>query len=175
MARIFISSTVAGVLLLSSFTQAQQTTAPKAATNAHQHAAHGPHKGDLLEIGKHDYHAELCLDEQRKQIVVYLLDRELKNYVAIDAPALSINLKLAGKPAQIKLPAMPQKADRSGWASCFGATSPELMTALHDPKSDARLSLRIGDKSFVVKVVHNHDHTGHNHATKPTTNAPAKR
>ena len=169
MLRKFVLALTVGLTLVASTATAQQrTTAP-----AHNHAhGHGPHNGDILEIGQHDFHAELCLDEQKKQTTIYILDKALKNYVAIDAPALLVNVKIAGKPMQIKLPAIPQKSDAEGKSSCFAGISPDLMNALHDANSDARISLRVGDKNYVVKVVHHHNH---NHATNQSTQAPKKR
>jgi hypothetical protein len=175
MSRLIKTSLVAFALLASVPANAQQVAAPKPAKVLPPHPTHGPHNGDLLEIGNHDYHAELCLNEPKQQVVVYLLDKDLKHYIAMDSPALMINLKIAGKPTQIKLAATPQNSDRSGSSSCFSVVSPELMSALHDARSDARLSLRIGEKAYVVKVVHHHDHAGHSHATQSTTPAPKRR
>ena len=133
-------------------------------TLGQEHSDHGPHGGDVLEIGKHEYHAELVLDEGQNQVVLYLWDRVLKANVAIDAPHLNVNLIAKGKPVQIALKPTPQPADPKGLASRFTVVSPDLMQALHLPKSEARLSLRIGNRAYVVKLAHNHDHAGHAHA-----------
>ncbi len=130
----------------------------------HDHAAHGPHEGELLDVGKEEYHVELCIDEAKKQMVVYLLDKQVKSYVAIDAPFLAVNLKMKGKPVQAKLKPIPQETDNKGFASCYGLVSPELIDALHDESSDAKLAFKIGNKPFTVKIVHAHDHAGHDHA-----------
>jgi hypothetical protein len=131
---------------------------------AHNHNAHGPHDGELLVVGKEEFHVELCVDEAKKQVLIYILDKSAKSAVAIDQTQLTINLKLNSKPAQIKLKAMPQQTDKSGTASCFGLVSADLMNGLHDEKSDARLVLKIGSKQYSVKIVHNHDHSGHDHS-----------
>ncbi len=130
----------------------------------HDHAEHGPHEGELIEVGKEEYHIELCIDENKKQIVVYLLDKQVKSYVAIDAPFLSVNLKMKGKPVQAKLKPMPQEVDSKGFASSYGLVSPELVDALHDDTSEAKLALKIGNKPYTVKLSHDHDHAGHDHA-----------
>ncbi|MFO0940294.1 MAG: hypothetical protein U0930_05950 [Pirellulales bacterium] len=132
--------------------------------DAHDHDAHGPHDGELLVVGKEEFHLELCVDEAKKQVIIYILDKSAKTAVAIDQPQLTINLKLNNKPTQIKLKAMPQQSDKSGTASCFGLVSADLLNGLHDEKSDARMVLKIGTKQYSVKVVHNHDHSGHDHA-----------
>ena len=159
MLRSCIVSFVAGVYLFSTSVFGQQAVSGTSApSKVHDHAAHGPHHGDLLEIGKEEYHAEVVVDEAKKQLVVYLLDKEVKAYVAIDAQFVAVNLLLNGKPVQIKLKAAPQPVDQKGFSSCFGAVSPELIDALHNPKSQPRLALKIRNKSYSVKIAHDHDH-----------------
>ncbi len=152
--------------------KAQASKTP-ASSETHNHDAIGPNQGDLLEIGRGEYHAELVVDEESQQVVVYLLDASLKSYVSIDAPFLTVNFKVGNKPAQVKLLPVPQDADAKSSSSRFSLISPELFAALHDTKSDAKLSLKIGKKSYVSKLAHdhNHAHIGHKH----TTAAPTKR
>ncbi len=169
MLRSCIVSFVAGVFLFHAAVFGQQTVPGATAPKEHDHAEHGPHHGDLVEIGKEEYHAEIVVDEGKKQMVVYLLDKEVKAYVAIDAPFVAVNLLINGKPMQIKLKAAAQPADQKGFSSCFGAVSPELIDALHNPKSDPKLALKIRNKSYSVKIAHDHDHAGHDHP------APAKK
>jgi len=164
MLRIFVSSFLAGVLAFSSPAYCQQSASPTAATAKHSYEAQGPHDGELMEVGKGEYHVEVVIEEKKKQISVYLLDKTAKSYIAIDAPFLAINLKIGGKPAQFKLKPVPQEIDQPGFSSCFGVASPELIDALHDSHSDARLALKITSKPYVVRIVHNHDHAGHDHA-----------
>ena len=153
---------------------AQQTKLPvavagksPAAVHAHGHDSHGPNKGDLLEIGRGEFHAELVVDEESQQIIVYLLDSTLKSYISIDAAFLTVNFKVGNKPVQVKLLPVPQDADAKSLSSRFSLISPELFAALHDATSDAKFSLRIGKKSYVAKLAHDHhhDHTGRNRTT----------
>ncbi|MEQ1825593.1 MAG: hypothetical protein ABL921_06585 [Pirellula sp.] len=149
-----------------------QSPTPVAVEKGHDHAQHGPHHGELLEVGREEYHVEIVIDEIKKQFVVYLLDKEVKSYVAIDASFVAMNLLIKAKPMQIKLKAAPQQADQKGFSSCFGGIHPELIDALHDPKAEPKLALKIGNKSYSVKIVHRHDHSGHDHAghnNAPTT------
>lgn len=148
--------------------QAGTSSVTQAAQDSHSHAEHGPHGGEILEVGKEEYHLELCVDETKKQVVIYLMDKTLKQYVAIDQSNLVINLKMNGKPAQFKLKAIPQDVDQSGSSSCYGLASADLLSALHDKKADARLALKIGSKQYSVKIQHDHDHAGHNHAQSGT-------
>lgn len=164
----------ASMLLLSSQVSAQQIKSSNKSV-AHVHPTHGPHQGELLEIGKEEYHAELLIDEGKKQIVIYLLDKDAKSSVSIDASFVMVNFLAAGKPVQIELKSMPQESDLKGTSSCFGAVSPELMTALHATKSEPKLSVRIRNKAYVTKIVHKHDHSGHNHAQQPSKQSLKKR
>jgi hypothetical protein len=151
----------------------QQKAVPSGAV--HQHASHGPHHGELLEVGKEEYHVELLVDETKKQVILYLMDKEIKSYVEIDEPFLAVNIRNGGKPLQIKLKPIPQTTDKKGLSSCFGAISRDLVDALHTPKSEPKLALRIQNKSYSVKMVHDHDHAGHNHAAEKKGVQPSKR
>ncbi len=135
------------------------------ADHPHSHGTHGPHQGELLEVGKGEYHVEMCIHEVKKHFVVYLFDKNVKSYVALNSPNLVLNLKDGGKPVQFKLLPMPQEIDQSGFSSRFGLSSAGLVDALHAAHADARLALRIGNKSYSVKIVHDHDHAGHDHAS----------
>lgn len=128
-----------------------------------EHEAHGPHNGELLEVGKEEYHVELCVNDEKKQVVVFLLDSKVKSYVALTVPFVAVNAKVKGKPVQFKLKAMPQKDDKPGTASAFGLEGADLVDAIHDESSEAKLALKIADKAYTVKLKHDHDHAGHDH------------
>ena len=147
------------------------TKTPPHDNHDHSHAGDnhdhkGPHDGELLEIGEEEYHAELVISEKKNQIEVYLLDASAENAVQIDAPFLAVNTKFHGKPTQFKLKPVPQKDDKSGQSSCFSLTSVDLIHALHEKNSDAKLAIKISKKSYVLKINHEHDHA--NHAKAPT-------
>ena len=148
--------------------QAQQASAPIDIAK-HAHPEHGPHQGDLLELGKEEFHVELVVDEAKKQLVIYLLEKDAKTSVAIEAPFVTVNLMVSGKPKQIQLPSMPQTTDVKGQSSCFGAVSAELFSALHSTKADPKLAIRIRNKAYVTRLVHSHDHAGHKHAQQPAS------
>ena len=163
MLRTFVAAFAAGVLIFQSPVFAQQPLAPAGPT-VHEHAEHGPHGGELLEVGKEEYHVEIIIDEEKKQLVVYLMDGQVKTFVALDTPFLAVNLKMAGKPVQVKLMPVPQEVDQKGFSSRFGTASPALVDALHTGHVDAKLALKIGNKAYTVKLEHSHDHAGHSHA-----------
>ncbi|MBN8604970.1 MAG: hypothetical protein J0M26_28495 [Planctomycetes bacterium] len=143
----------------------------KSAKDAHEghdhskgeHEAHGPHDGELLEVGKEEYHVELCVNDEKKQVVVFLLDSKVESYVALTVPFVAVNAKVKGKPVQFKLKAMPQKDDKPGSSSAFGLEGADLVEAIHDESSEAKLALKIADKPYSVKLKHDHDHAGHDH------------
>ncbi len=166
-------SFVLGVFVFSASIQGVQPQQSDAAK--HVHPTHGPHGGELLEIGKEEFHVEVMLDESKKQLVVYLLEKDAKSSIAIEATYLAVNLMLSGKPVQIKMKSMPQYIDPKGLSSCFGAVSPELIDALHNPKSDPKLAVRIHNKAYVTKIVHKHNHAGHDHAQQPQVLPTKKR
>ncbi len=175
MSRSFVFFVVPLALVAGIFSQGAIAQQKGGAVALHvAHATHGPHGGELLEIGKEEFHAEIVIDEVKKQLVVYLLEADAKTSLAIEEPHLMVNLVLAGKPMQIKLKAIPQQSDAVGQASCFGAVSVELVDALHSAKADPKLATRIRKKAYVTKIVHKHDHAGHNHAQQPVA-SPAKR
>ncbi len=171
-----VFSFVLGVFLFNSSASELRAQQATAATNApkHAHPTHGPHGGELLEIGKEEFHAELVVNESKKQMVIYLLEKDAKSSIAIEAPFLAVNFMLAGKPVQVQLKSIPQDFDQNGLSSCFGAVSPELIDALHAAKSDLKLAVRIRNKAYVTKIIHKHDHSGHNHAQQPLV-VPSKR
>lgn len=164
MLRISTAVFAAGVFFIHSPIGAQSpATSVTSTSSSHVHAEHGPHGGEILEVGKDEYHMELIIDEAKKQVVVYLLDGKMKDFVAIDAAFLAANLKIAGKPVQIKILPIPQEIDQKGFSSRYGLVSPPLVDALHREHSDARLALRIGKKAYTVKLEHHHDHAAHKH------------
>jgi hypothetical protein len=165
MMRIFLITFAAGLCISHSPLSGQQSIDPNpASVRDHAHPEHGPHGGELLEVGKEEYHVELIIDEGKKQLIVYLMDGKVKDFVALDVSFLAVNLKISGKPVQLKLLPVPQETDPKGFASRFGIASPQLVDALHGGHADARLALKIGGKAYTVKLEHDHDHTGHNHA-----------
>ena len=77
-----------------------------------------PHGGTILEFGK--YHGEFCVDYNKKQVTVYILDDAVKNAVPITADKLTLSIK--NPQFQTDLIASPQDGDPKGSASRFIAT-----------------------------------------------------
>jgi hypothetical protein len=167
---------------LTSFGIAQQkapptTRATKAQTgdsHSHHHENKGPHHGELMEIGKEEYHAEIVLNESKHQLDIYLFDSNASTAVDIDAQFLALNMKIGGKPMQFKLKPVRQETDRPGMASCFSLVSKDMIDGMHHANADARLALKIAQKPYTLKLEHKHDHK-HDHENHDKGTAPTKR
>lgn len=141
---------------------------PKPAEHeAHEHGAgghpeEGPHHGQLIELGKEEYHAELVHDDAVHKITIYLLDGAAKQNVAIADRELMLNVVAAGKPQQFKLVAVPQADDAAGQSSRFELVDQTLCEALDDSKTTGRLNVTIAGKPFAGEVSHA-AHDDHKH------------
>lgn len=124
----------------------------------HDHAEHGPHKGNLIELGDEEYHGELVHDDDTHTVTIYLLDATAKKPIATDSPEVLINLVADGKPKQFKIPAQADAADPAGKSSRFALKSEELCGSLDDEKASPRLKVSIDGKSYMGKIEHDHDH-----------------
>lgn len=155
----------------------------------HAHPTHGPHGGDLIELGNEEYHAELVhphghddvahhedgadaaqdsddhAAHEHAGITIYILDGAAKNAVAIEASEITLNLTHDGKPEQFKLAALPESDDPEGKSSRFASTAKDLLEHFHESEHvEGALVLSIGGKSFRGKLAHSHDDDhGHPH------------
>ena len=148
---------ICGLALVAQAFGAPPATKPAAKADAHAHAEVGPHKGALLELGEEEYHAEFVVDKKLHTVTVYLMDGEVKNYVAIPAKDITITLKHDGKVETFKLKAVPQKTDPAGLSSMFSLKDEELVDDLHHKEHDPRLLLKIDGKPFNAKIDLGHD------------------
>ena len=141
-----------------------RTSAPSVAKDehGHEHPSEGPHHGDLVELGKEEYHAEIVHGKEGK-ITIYLLDHEAKKSVPTEAKQVMINLVHQGKAEQYKLPAAPDKGDPTGKTSRFSLTDKHLAEDLDADGSMAKLVITINGKQYTGKIAHDHDHADHKH------------
>jgi hypothetical protein len=77
----------------------------------------GPHGGVVFDWGK--YHLEFTVSHPKKEVRVYVLDRDEKTPVAIAPKDGRLVLKIKEPSFQIDLKAERQKDDPEGKASCF--------------------------------------------------------
>jgi len=135
------------------------------AEDKHEHPETGPHKGALIELGNEEYHAEIVHDNEKHTVTIYILDSSAKKAVAIEAKEIVINVKHGKTAEQFKLAGSPDKGDAKGTSSRFAVKNEELCEHLDEEHVDARLSLKIKNRSYSAKIAHHHDHD-HEHAEK---------
>lgn len=129
----------------------------------HGHPEHGPHGGDLVELGKEAFHAELVHGDGG--ISMYVLDSAATKQVPIGAEKLVVSLKHDGQVASFDLTANPDASDPPGQTSRFTSTDPKLDEML-DAGAEGAVVIQIEGKSYTGKVAHDHeghDHAGHRH------------
>jgi hypothetical protein len=136
----------------------------------HDHGAHGPHDGDIVELGGGEYHAEVVHNHDAQVVTVYLFDEFLKKAAPVATESITINLTVDGKPSQFKLPAAPESGDPTGTSARFELKDAALCEALDAQGVDARLSVMIQSQAFTGTIEHaghdhehEHDHEGHKH------------
>ncbi len=133
---------------------------------AHEHPSHGPHEGDLVELGKEEFHAEVVHDHDAASVTIYILDSAAKKAVPIEAKQVVVNLKHEGKGEQFTLAASPDAGEAEGASSRFVSTDKEFAEELDHNHGDATLVVTIKGKQYRGKITHDHeghDHEGHDH------------
>jgi hypothetical protein len=125
----------------------------------HAHGEHGPHNGDLIELGGGSYHAELVHDDASKLVTIYLLGKDAKAPAPIAEESLVVSALVEGKPQQFVLAAKPQEGDGENQSSRFELTDAALVGAIDNPDSKARLNVTIEGRPYVGTIeAHHHDH-----------------
>ena len=122
----------------------------------HEHAATGPHGGDLIELGDEAYHAELVHDEAAGSVAIYLLDSSAKKPVPIAAADLTINLTHEGRGEQFKMAASPETTDPEGKTSRFQSSDAELVADLDQEGHEAQLVVVIEGQQYRGVIEHAH-------------------
>jgi len=128
----------------------------------HAHPTEGPHHGALVELGAEEFHAEVVHDDDGGTLTVYLLDSAAKEAAVSEASEIVINLKHGNKPEQHTLPAKSTAGQAEGQYSEYSLASRELLDALHEKNTTARLSITINGKPYVGTINHE-SHAGHAH------------
>ncbi|QDT04577.1 hypothetical protein K227x_29690 [Rubripirellula lacrimiformis] len=128
--------------------------------DAHAHPEHGPHGGELVELGKEAFHLEMV--HAGGAVGFFVLDGSATKPVAIDAKKLTVSLKHDGEVKVFELAAEPQAEDEAGKASRY-STRDEVMDQWMDAGAEGAVVVEIDGKSFTGKISHDHDHAGHDH------------
>ena len=121
----------------------------------HAHPSEGPHKGDLIELGNEEYHAELVVPtEASAQVTIYVLDSSAAKSVPIEAQEVTVNVADGGSPAQFKLAASPDTDDPQGKSSRFISTDAKLLEFFAEEAVHGTLVLKIKGKQYRGDIDH---------------------
>ena len=134
-------------------TQNEEQPAPP--EDAHQHPAHshGPHDGQVLDLGHdHKFHAELVEDTAKKALSVYILDGELKEF-PIDPKPLALVLMVDGDAKTFEIEAVGE-----GKTAHFASQDESILEAFHSQDGEGKLRVTIDDTPFSA-TVDKHDHS----------------
>lgn len=112
----------------------------------HDHPSHGPHGGDLIELGNEEYHAEVLIDGE--SVTIHILDGHATGAIGIEAAEITLNLARPDGPRQFALAARPDDGDAAGTSSRFVSDDAELYGLLRQSDTQARLSLTINGKPY---------------------------
>lgn len=66
----------------------------------HDHPAHGPRNGHLVELGDEQYHAEWILDDEAGVLTVFIMDGSVSEDVPIEADELQLAVKIGDNEAK---------------------------------------------------------------------------
>lgn len=132
----------------------------KAPDAEHGHAhEHGPHDGELVELGEEEYHAEFVFDHDHAKISLYLLGADAKTPVPIDAKEIALDASGMKGPKTYALAAVPLDGEAEGKSSRFESAEEELVDLFsHDAKTVGKFKVTIEGKEFSGEVRNAHAH-----------------
>lgn len=133
---------------------------PPMLDDAHGHPDHGPHGGELVELGKEDFHIEIV--HGSGAVAFYVFDGAVVDPVAIAATKLTVSLKHDGEVKSFELAADPQSGDAAGKSSRFTSLDAQFAQWM-DSEAEGAVTVQIQGKSYTGKIAHDHDHAGHSH------------
>lgn len=145
------------------------------AEHAHEHKA--PHGGHLIELGSHEYNAEVLFDATSKLITIYVLDAHAENPVAVAVADISFHMAHGDHEDEITLKAEPQTGDAEGKSSKFvSEPQHEHLKEISDIEAlHGHVHVKIADKEYEGELSHDHGDAGHDHdhdaETKPAGEA----
>jgi len=149
--------------------ESYQTVTTEDAEHAEAHADHdhghhheAPHGGHLIELGDHKYNAEVLLEGEPKQLVVYVLDAHAENPVAIESEAIVFAVE-EGEPITLK--PQPQEGDSEGKSSKFvaGGETVDAFGDIEDVHGSIQVTIEGTEYTGELSHDHDHDHGDHDH------------
>lgn len=120
----------------------------------HAHPTEGPHGGELIELGDHDFHAELLHPhgpDDSQEVVIYVLDQSAKQLHTTDSESVSVNVTGPAGPASYQLDAVPETDVES---SEFRSSDGALIQALQSAENKAVFVITINGKSYRGNLSH---------------------
>jgi len=142
----------------------QEYTPPPVSQNGHDDGHHhhefGPHEGHVIELGDHEYHAELVFDADAKSVTVYLAGHELDEALAIAEESLALTLMVDGEAQTFALAAAPQEGDAEGSSSRFElAGDPTIAEHFDDVEElEGHVEVTIEGTAYEGAIAHDHGH-----------------
>lgn len=147
-------------------------SAEKKEEHGHDHPEHGPHKGDLIELGNEEYHGELVHDD--KSLTIYILDAKAEKAVPVKATEITINVTHGEEAEQFKLAAKPEEGEKDGMSSRFVSEDAHLLADIEEEDAKKELVLEINGKPYRGNIAHHHEGEGHDHDHDHDHDAPKK-
>ena len=137
----------------------------KAAPEEHHEHEHGPHGGHIVELGEHEYHAEVVVEGQK--VTVYFLDAKLEKPQPVAAQEVVLNVEADGQTIPVTLAAAPQEGDPEGQSSRFEVAENETIKEhVHDIEElHGTMAVTIDGKPYTGELSHEHGHE-HEHETE---------
>ncbi len=96
--------------------------------HSHGEHVHGPHGGDIVELGKEEFHAEFLVDGKSHTVKVYLLGPDAKTAATTDAAEITIAPEGDMPPFVLK----PAEGQPAGKASEFVLADEKIAHDLMD-------------------------------------------
>lgn len=125
----------------------------------HEHGAKGPHGGGIVELGEDEYHAEIVVDHDSHALILYVLGKDAKTAVPVEATEMTITPE--GKDS-LTLKAAAQKDDPEGKASKFELSSDDVVHTLMDAGFlHGELRITIADKPYIGHIDYHLDGSAH--------------
>ncbi|WP_437192330.1 hypothetical protein [Planctomicrobium sp. SH527] len=126
--------------------------------NAHDESSHQPSdaaKGTFIELGDHEYRAEVILNEAESLLTFRLFDKTGKQAVVTDVLYAVINLKSGTTSKQYQLPALASNEGKQA-PSTFQIQHKLLISSLHKHGTKAVFRVSIQNRSYAGKVSFDH-------------------
>jgi hypothetical protein len=124
----------------------------------HDHVshAHGPHGGHLIELGDDAYHLEWDHDDDAQTIVMYVLDGEATNEVAIAAESIKVTFAVQDETRDFEVRTVKEEGQET--TSRFESNDADLFALMTSDESAGTVMVEIEGAPYQGKIEHHHHH-----------------